>query len=68
MKNFKKIVILSNVVIILIILFIKNNLNEKSEDVIKEDVYVEMNNYNEEVNNIILHVTGEVVNPRCYRG
>lgn len=63
MKNFKKVIILSIIIIIIAIHIIYNNLNE-GEEFIEEEVYVETNTNIEEKNKIILHITGEVIKTR----
>lgn len=65
MKNFKKVIILSIIIVIILVYIIYNHINE-GDEVIEEDVYVETNTNIEETNKIILHITGEVNNPRNY--
>ena len=65
MKNFKKTIILSIIIVIIIICLVYNYSNESKEDII-EDIYVETNTNIEINSKIILHITGEVKNPRDY--
>ena len=64
MKNFKKAIILSIIIVIIIIYAVYNYLNAGGEEFIEEDLYVETNTNIEEKNIIILHITGEVNKPR----
>lgn len=66
MKNLKKVIILGIIILLVIIYCIYNYVKEKSyEEVILEDVYIakQDNNWQEEKNIIILHITGEIKNP-----
>lgn len=65
MKNFKKVIILSIIIVITLVYIIYNHIN-KGEEVVEENVYIETNTNIEETNKIILHITGEVNNPRNY--
>ena len=62
MKNLKKIIILSIIIIMIVSYLIYNYIREE-EDIIEEEVYVETSEPVEETNKIILHITGEVKNP-----
>ena len=64
MKNFKKAIILSIIIVIIIIYAIYNYLSVGEDEFIEEDLYVETNTNVEEKNIIILHITGEVNKPR----
>lgn len=64
MKNFKKIIILS---IIIVVCIIFNFMSEKGEGIVEEDIYVENITDIETINEIILHITGEVNKPRNYK-
>lgn len=66
MKNFKKVIILSIIIAIIIIYASYNYLNKEGEEFIEEYLYVETNTNIEENNKIILHITGEVNEPRNY--
>lgn len=65
MKNFKKVIILSIIIVITLVCIIYNHINE-GEEMFEEDVYLETNTHIEETSKIILHITGEVNNPRNY--
>lgn len=65
MKNFKKGIILSIIIIGALMYVGYNNLNE-SKEIIEDEVYLENNIEIEENNYIILHITGEVNKPRYY--
>lgn len=66
MKNLKKIIILS-IIIIIVIYLIYDYSTKNADEIIEEDVYVEANTNVEISNKIILHITGEVKEPRNYR-
>lgn len=66
MKNLKKVIILSIIIIIVIYLFY-NYSTKNEEEFIEEEVYAETNTSIENSNKIILHITGEVKEPRNYR-
>lgn len=63
MKNFKKVIFLSIIVIIIVIYLIYNNLKNDSNEIIEENIYVEPTNEVKEKNKIVLHITGEVNKP-----
>lgn len=65
MKNFKKIIILSISVLGIVAYFIYDYLNNTTE-VIEEDIFIDESIQKEEINTIILHITGEVNVPRNY--
>lgn len=66
MKNFKKTIILSIIMGIIIIILIFN-LKDNTEEVIVDNIFVETEEPIKETNKIILHITGEVNTPRNYR-
>ena len=66
MKNFKKIIILSITILVIVIYFIYDYLSSDVIEVAEENVFVEENEENTETNIIILHITGEVNSPRNY--
>lgn len=63
MKNFKKIIFLSIIVVFAVIYLIYNYSNNKNNEIIEEDLYIETSNQTKENNKIILHITGEVNSP-----
>lgn len=65
MKNFKKTIILSIIMGIIIIILIFN-LKDNTEEVIVDNIFVETEEPIKETNKIILHITGEVQKPRYY--
>lgn len=67
MKNFKKIIILSITILMIVIYFIYDYLNNDVSEVLEEDIFVEENEETVETDTIILHITGEVKTPRNYR-
>lgn len=67
MKNFKKIIILSTAMLIIVICFIYDYLNNDVREIVEEDIFVEESEEALEKNTIILHITGEVNYPRGYR-
>ena len=66
MKNFKKIIILSITILSLVIYFIYDYMSNTENEVIEENIFVEESEKIEQVNTIILHITGEVNTPRNY--
>lgn len=68
MKNFKKMIFLSIIIIIVVIYLIYNYTSENVEEIIAEEIYVESNPDSEleTIGKIILHITGEVKKPRNY--
>lgn len=63
MKNFKKIIFLSIIVVLAVIYLIYNYSNNENNEIIEEDLYIETSNQTKENNKIILHITGEVNSP-----
>lgn len=66
MKNLKKVIFLSIIIIITIFYLIYNYLNKNEEVIIEEEVYLGEHDNIEEVDKIFLHIIGEVKNPRSY--
>lgn len=65
MKNFKKCLILGIVLIIITIYCIYYSINSnKYEEIMENDIYEVEESSNQEENFIMLHITGEVNNPR----
>lgn len=62
MKNFKKIVILS-IIIIFIVIYLVYDYIKEGEEIIVDNVFIESSTEIKETNKIILHITGEVKNP-----
>lgn len=67
MKNFKKIIFLSIIILLILIYLIYNYSNNNSTEIVEENIFVETSNKTMEINTIILHITGEVKFPRNYR-
>lgn len=63
MKNFKKIIFLSIIVVLAVTYLIYNYSNNENNEIIEEDLYIETSNQTKENNKIILHITGEVNSP-----
>ena len=63
MKNFKKIIFLSIIVVLAVIYLIYNYSNNENNEIIEEDLYIETSNQTKENNKILLHITGEVKSP-----
>lgn len=63
MKNFKKIIFLSIIVVLAVTYLIYNYSNNENNEIIEEDLYIETSNQTKENNKIILHITGEVKSP-----
>lgn len=68
MKNLKKVIILS-IIIISLIIYLIYNYTKDEEEIIQQDVYMnlDINSNVTEVNKIVLHIIGEVNNPRSNR-
>lgn len=65
MKNFKKCLILGVILLIIVIYCIYHTTNNKKyEEIIEENVYQEESTKVDEANIIVLHITGEINNPR----
>ena len=67
MKNFKKVIILSIAVLVILSYLIYDYLSNNSNEAVEEDIFVETSEEILETNTIILHITGEVNAPRNYR-
>ncbi len=64
MKNFRKTIFLTLIVLIILMCLIYNYINNNSDEVIEEDVYVNTNEkFALEKNKIIIHIIGEVKFP-----
>lgn len=66
MKNLKKIIILS-IIMIMAVIYIINNLKDESNYIGEEEIFVEKSEDEVKTNIIVLHVTGEVNIPRDCR-
>ena len=66
MKNFKKVIILSIIIVVISIYLICNYTNNTIEDFTEEDIYVETDANSEKTDTIVIHITGEVYKPRNY--
>lgn len=64
MKNFKKEIFMSIIILIIVFYLVYNYFNENVDEIIEEDIYIETNTTIKETNKIILHITGEVKNSR----
>lgn len=67
MKNFKKIIILSITILVMVVYFIYDYLSNDVSEVVEENIFIEEDAETVEINTIILHITGEVNSPRSYR-
>ncbi len=63
MKNFKKIIYLSIIIIIIISYYLYNSFENESEEDIINNVYIQTVDNLEENKKIVLHITGEVNTP-----
>ena len=61
MKNFKKIIFLSIIVVLAVIYLIYNYSNNENNEIIEEDLYIETSNQTKENNKIILHMKSGAV-------
>ena len=66
MKNLKKIIILSITILITVVCFIYDYLNNEVSEIVEANIFIEENDKYEEESIIILHITGEVNVPRDY--
>ena len=66
MKNLKKVIILSTIILVIII-YLTYNLKDNSSNIMEDDIFIETSQDPEETNTISLHITGEVNIPRSYR-
>lgn len=66
MKNLKKIIILSITILITVVCFIYDYLNNEVSEIVEDNIFIEENDKSEEKSIIILHITGEVNVPRNY--
>ena len=63
MKNFKKIIYLSIIIIIIISYYLYNSFENESEEDIINNVYIQTVDNLEENKTIVIHITGEVNTP-----
>lgn len=64
MKNFKKIIILSITILGLVIYFINDYISNNVTEIVEENIFIEEINEKNQIKTIILHITGEVNQPR----
>ena len=64
MKNFKKILILSIAILTIVIYFICDYISNNVTEIVEENIFIEEIDEKTQTKTIILHITGEVNQPR----